>query len=242
VGPEYDFHQYVRVDLSTNALATEYCPAHAVEERYYFVLPGEEGKRWAQERNIPQPPEQLCPVHTGPADVSILQPLPGETVISEVYVVGRANMPGFAHYVVEYGEGRDPIGWGPVVGPVYAPVDSGLLAVWDVRALESRDYTLRVVAYDQAGNGIEARTWVVVQNPTPTVTATPTWTPTPQATPTWTPTTTPFPTLTPTPTWTPTPLPTEPPPATNTPTPTPTPTTEPPTPTATPTATPAGTD
>ncbi|MGC9335333.1 MAG: hypothetical protein ACP5JJ_14355, partial [Anaerolineae bacterium] len=242
LGPESDFHQYVRVDVSTGALATEYCPAHVVEERYYYVLPGEEGKWWAQEHNIPQPPEGLCPVHTGPADVALLQPLPGETVTGEVYVVGRANMPGFSHYVVEYGEGRDPIGWGPVAGPIYAPVESGLLAVWDVRTLENRDYTLRVVAYDQAGNGVEARTWVVVQNPTPTVTATPTWTPTPSATPTWTPTLTPVPTETPsptiTPTATPTPLPTESPLPTSTPTPTPSPTetllpTDTPTPTRT---------
>ena len=102
---------------------------------------------------------------------------------SEVYVVGRANMPDFDHYVVEYGEGQDPIGWGLVAGPVYAPVDSGLLAVWDVRRLANRDYTLRVVVYDHLGNGIEARTWVWVQNPTPTDTPTPTWTPTPTATP-----------------------------------------------------------
>jgi 1A family penicillin-binding protein len=242
LGPEYDFHQYVRVDVSTSALAGEYCPAHVVEERYYYVLPGEEGQRWAQEHNIPQPPDQLCPVHTGPADVALLQPLPGETVSDEVYVVGRANMPAFAYYVVEYGEGRDPIGWGPVAGPVYAPVESGLLAVWEVRTLENRDYTLRVVAYDQAGNGVEARTWVVVQNPTPTVTATPTWTPTPSATPTWTPTATPTPTGTPRPTDTPTatatPSPTESPLPTDTPTPTPSPTetllsTDTPTPTRT---------
>jgi 1A family penicillin-binding protein len=246
LGPEHDFHQYVRVDVSTNALASEHCPAHVVEERYYYVLPGEEGQRWAQQHNIPQPPGQLCPLHTGPAEVAILQPLPGETVSGEVYVVGRTNMPGFAHYVVEYGEGRDPIGWGPVAGPVYAPVESGLLAVWDVRALESRDFTLRVVAYDQAGNGIEARTWVVIDNPTPTVTATPTWTATPQATSTWTPTTTPLPTGTPTPTSTPSPttLPTETPMPTSAPTATPSPTSLPtleappePTPTATPTST-----
>ena len=250
LGPEYGFHQYVRIDTSTNALATEYCPAHVIEERYYYVLPGEEGKRWAEQHSIPQPPEQLCSLHTGPAEVAILQPLPGETVSGEVYVVGRANMPGFAHYVVEYGEGRDPIGWGQVAGPVYAPVESGMLAVWDVRALESRDFTLRVVAYDQAGNGVEARTWVVIDNPTPTVTATPTWTPTPQASPTWTPTATPFPTETPAPTSTPAPLPTETPLPTSTPTATPSPTSLPtevppaptvlppgatPTPTATPT-------
>jgi 1A family penicillin-binding protein len=239
-GPEQDFHQFVRVDTSTNARATEYCPANVVQERYFYVLPGEEGQKWAQAHNIPQPPAELCPVHTGPADVALFQPMPGETVAEEVYVVGRANAPGFDHYVVEYGEGLDPIGWGEVSGPVYAPVDSGLLAVWDVRALADRDYTLRVVVYDSLGNGVEARTWVVVQNPVPTETATPTLTAIPSATATGTPT----PTLTSLPSATPTetPLPSATPTETSLPSATPTETSLPSaTPTSTPSPTPAPT-
>jgi membrane peptidoglycan carboxypeptidase len=229
-GPEYDFHQFVRIDVSTDGLATEYCPANLVKERYYIVLPGEEGQYWAQKSNLPQPPAEFCPVHTGPADVALFQPLPGEMVAGEVYVVGRANMPGFSHYVVEYGEGQNPVAWGLVAGPVYAPVDSGLLAVWDARLLANRDYALRVVVYDQAGNGFEARTWVVLQNALPTVTLTPTWTPTPSSTPTLAPTltlppsATPVPTQPPEPTSTPSPLPTDTPWPTATPPPVDTPT------------------
>jgi 1A family penicillin-binding protein len=241
VGPENDFHQYVRIDTSTGAQATAYCPANLVEERYFYVLPGAEGQKWAQDHNIPQPPAELCPVHIGPAQVALFQPMPGETISQETYVVGRANMPDFDHYVVEYGEGQDPIGWGQVSGPVYSPVDSGLLAVWDVRPLSSRDYTLRVVVYDSTGNAVEARTWVVVDNPTPTWTPTvtetplPTSTPTASSTPTLAPTFTAAPTDTPVPTDTPlpssTPLPTKTntPLPTNTPTPTKTPTPVPPT-------------
>jgi 1A family penicillin-binding protein len=220
LGPEYDFHQFVRIDTSTSSRATEYCPADIVEERYFYVLPGKEGQEWAQAHNIPQPPTEFCPVHTGPAQVAILQPFAGETVAEEVYVVGRANMPDFDHYVVEYGEGRGPIGWGHVAGPVYSPVDGGLLAVWDVRGLDDRDYTVRVVVYDSAGNGVEAQTWVMVQNPTPTPTLTPT--PAPSATPTFTPTLTATPTRSPT-----APPPTLSPTATPLPSATPTPTEEP---------------
>ncbi|MFN2169564.1 MAG: transglycosylase domain-containing protein, partial [Anaerolineae bacterium] len=160
LGPEHDFYQFVRIDVTTNALASEYCPGEVVEERYFKVLPGEEGSRWAQKNNIPQPPAELCPVHTGPAQVSLFEPVPGQTVAVEAPVVGHTSIPGFDHYVVEYGEGRDPIGWGHVSGPIYSPEDNGLLAVWDVRRLDDRDYTLRVVVYDQAGNAFEARTWV----------------------------------------------------------------------------------
>jgi 1A family penicillin-binding protein len=212
LGPEYDFHQFIAIDVSTNARASEYCPAELVEKRYYYVLPGEEGKKWAQEQGIPQPPDAICPVHGEVASVALFQPTPGETVFGEVYVGGRANLPDFHYYIVEYGEGRDPIGWGPVAGPVYAPVDGGLLAIWNVTRLQNRDYTLRVVVYNQAGNAAEARTWVWVQNATPTATATPTETPTPTETSTAepsvnpTPTDTPLPAVTSTPTSTPTPI------------------------------------
>ncbi|MFC2037138.1 transglycosylase domain-containing protein, partial [Chloroflexota bacterium] len=215
VGPEHDFHQSVRIDVTTNSQATEHCPASAVEESYFYVLPGKEGQTWAREHNIPQPPPETCPVHTGEAEVALLQPAHGETVAEQVYVVGRATMPGFDHYVIEYGEGQAPLGWGWVAGPIYAPVDGGQLGVWNVRHLDNRDYTLRVVVYDQAGNGFEARTWVVVQNsipawtPMPTTTPIPSWTPTIPATPSWTPspaaTATIAPTRTTTPTYTPAP-------------------------------------
>jgi 1A family penicillin-binding protein len=218
LGPEYDFYQFVRIDTGTEGLATEYCPANAIEERRYIVLRGEEGQRWARQQNIPQPPDQPCPVHSGPAQVALYQPLAGDRVSEEVYVVGRAIAPDFDHYVIEYGEGLDPIGWGLVAGPVYTPVDGGLLGVWNVRGLAARDYSLRVVVYDRLGNGVEARTWILVDNPTPTwtPTASPTASPTETATPTATPillptdtpapTDTPMPTVTPVPTWTPLPL------------------------------------
>jgi 1A family penicillin-binding protein len=204
LGPEYDFHQLIDIDVSTNALATEYCPAEVVERRYYYYLPGEDGQKWAQEHGIPQPPEEICSVHGEVAAALLLQPTPGETVFGEVYVEGRANLADFDHYIVEYGVGRDPIGWGPVAGPIYTPVDGGLLAIWNVRLLENRDYTLRVLVYNRAGQAAEARTWVLVQNPTPT----PTITPTPTGTATPTPTLTPTPTATPSPTETSTPTPT----------------------------------
>jgi 1A family penicillin-binding protein len=252
LGPEYDFHQFVRIDVTTNALATEYCPADVIDEQYHIILPGPEGQYWAQKHNMSQPPTELCPVHTGPAQVVLFQPLPGETVAGEVYVVGRANMPGFDHYVVEYGEGQNPIGWGPVAGPVYAPVESGLLGVWNVTHLPNRDYSLRVMAYDQSGNAIEARTWVLVENAVPTESPTPTGTPTPTSTEA--PTATALPTETPVPTDTPAPTQTPLPTATSTPTPSPTksptvvlptatiPTSTPaPTPTPTPTSTPTPT-
>jgi 1A family penicillin-binding protein len=206
LAPDFDFHQLVRIDAGTGALAGPYCPAGAIQEQYYLVLPGPEGQRWAAEQGIPQPPVEICPAHTGPAQVALYQPQAGATVSEELYVTGQAAMPDFDHYVVEYGEGRDPLGWGAVSGPVYTPVEGGILALWNVRDLYDRDYTLRVVVFDRWGHSAEARTWVYVQNPTPTATPSPTPSPTETPIPTETPwpTDTPWPTETPWPAETPT--------------------------------------
>lgn len=234
LGPEHDFHQFVRIDTTSNQLATDFCPTSLVEERYYYVLPGEEGDYWAEKQGIAQPPAQTCTAHTGPVQVTLYEPVPGQTVSLQALVVGRANVSGFDHYVVEYGEGRDPIGWGSVAGPIYTPVDSGLLAVWDVSGLANWDYTLRIIVYDRWGNGVEARTWVTVQNPvvtaspTSTITPSPTWTPTPTSTPISIPTLPPVPTILPLPTITVPPL------STPTPTSSPGPPPGSPTPTNTP--------
>ncbi|MDH4136829.1 MAG: hypothetical protein OEW09_08990, partial [Anaerolineae bacterium] len=246
LGPEHDIHQMVRIDRTTGQLATEFCPENLIEEKYFQVYPPD-GREWAEQHNIPQPPTETCALHTGPAQVAIFQPVEGEQVEGIVPVVGRADRPDFSHYVVEYGVTHDPGGWGPVSGPNNTPMESGLLAQWDTRGLHNMEHTLRVLVFDHQGTVVEARVHIVVANPTPTPAPTPLPTSTPLPTPTPTATATPGPTATPTattevPTTTPTATPTEAPVATSTPTVTSTKVpTEAPTATSTPTATPTAT-
>jgi 1A family penicillin-binding protein len=190
LGPEHDIYQMVRIDRTTGQLATEFCPESLVEEKYFQVYPPD-GREWAEQHGIPQPPTETCTLHVGPAQVVIFQPLEGEQVEGIVPVVGRADRPDFSHYVVEYGVTHDPGGWGPVSGPQNTPVESGLLAQWDTRGLHNMGHTLRVLVFDHQGTVVEARVHVVVANPTPTPAPTPV------------PTSTPLPTLTPTTTATP---------------------------------------
>lgn len=229
LGPERDLHQLVRLDRITGKRATEFCPDNVVIEKYFMVFP-QEYRQWAEEHGHPQPPskDDTCSLHTYPPQVVFFQPLPNETVQGLIPLVGRVQMPDFAHYNVEWGVGEAPIGWGWVSGPHQAEVENGQLTLWDTQAAGNGLVTLRVVAYDHQGNSVEGRVQVVVGNPTPTPTSTPTATPTPTDTPTPTATATPTPTDTAAPTPTPTST------STVTPTPTPMPTT---TPTAEPTAT-----
>jgi 1A family penicillin-binding protein len=227
-----NIYQEIGVCTATNRRATEFCPPQLVEKRLYEVYP-QEYREWTERVGISQPPLEECELHEHPATIELTSPSSGEEVERRVEVWGTADIAAFSHFVVEYGIGPSPIGWGPVGGPAYEPVHNGLLARWQTGQLENGLYSLRVVVFDQYGQSAEARTQVMVHNPpsaptstpVPISTATPTTVPTYTATPTRTPrpTDTPYPTATPTVTSTPTQTPPEPTP-TNTSTPTPEPT------------------
>ncbi len=221
LGAEHDIHRRVRIFRVGDAeyLAPPECPDTLVEQREYTVYPPE-GRQWAIDHGIPQPPTEIA-VNCQAPEVAIWQPGDGATVSGVVDVVGKVQVFDFDHYLVEYGEGDDPQGWGNVAGPIYTPVDGGTLAGWDTNGLPAGGYTLRVRAWDRSGHEAAARVHVRVEPVVPSVT--PTVFPTAGATPT--PTIAPSTTATPTPTGAPpTPLPTE--------TPTPLPS-ETPTPSAT---------
>ncbi len=243
---------YQRIGICTisGKRATEYCPHESVEESNFEVYP-EEYREWTERAGIPQPPAEECHVHVYPASVELTHPSTGQEVGGTVDIWGSADIADFSHFVVEYGVGPDPIGWGVVSEARYEPVHQDLLARWRTSNLDDGLYSLRVVVFDHEGHGTEARVQVVVHN----APATPTFTPVPTrpATPTATPTRIPVPTSTSQPSHTPTLMPTWTPRPTDTPTaeatatPTPTATispTEMPTatstasPSATPTATP----
>jgi 1A family penicillin-binding protein len=251
LGPEQDMHQMLRIDTRFNCIAHEFTPPNVVIERYFQVYPPD-GREWAIEHGIEQPPNP-CPEPAGAAQALITWPADGQTVEGVITIEGVALAANFSHYLVEYGVSWGPQAFGPVAGPINQLVEGGPLAEWDTREQPNGPYTLRVVVFDQAGGAYEGRVTILIDNPppTPTDTATPapvTDTPTPvPATDTPTPVP-PTDTLTPEPaTDTPTPVPPTdtptPEPATNTPAPelpTGTPTPNPPTntPTGTPTPNP----
>lgn len=229
-----NIYQNIGICTVTGQRATEFCPVETVEERLFEVYP-EEYREWTERAGIPQPPREECQLHTHTATVEIASPSTGQEVEGRAEIWGSADIADFSHFIVEYGIGPDPIGWGPVGGPHHEPVHDGPLARWRTRRLENGLHSLRVVVFDKQGYSAEARVQVVVHNapPTPAPTPLPTSTPMPTTTPTGTPLPTSTPTPTSQPTETATPWPTE--------TPTPT-TTVLPTKTPTPTATPSPTE
>ncbi|MCC7354972.1 MAG: PBP1A family penicillin-binding protein [Anaerolineae bacterium] len=201
LGPEHDIHRRLRLFRvgDREFLAPDGCPDALAEERLFTVYPPE-GREWAAKHNIPQPPTEVANGCSAP-QVALLQPVEGEAVAGIVSIVGKADAPEFDRYVVEYGEGPDPIGWGFVAEGRERRLEPGLLAQWDTAGLFNMAHTLRVVAYDRRGNAYpSAPVHVVVQNATPEPSPSPSATPTflIMATATHTPTLTP--TLLPSPT------------------------------------------
>ncbi len=201
-------HADVRLCQVSGQRASELCPANVVTTQYYEVYPPEY-RAWAEAQGKPQPPFDICSVHTRSPRVEIADPHEGSTVEGIVPVYGSARMDDMHYYQVQYGMGDNPIGWGQVAQQD-SGLEDGILAAWDTRALENGLYSLRVVAFDRHGNnGASPAVRLIVVNPTPTATltptatSTPTQTATPSASPTATATATPEDTATSVPTATP---------------------------------------
>lgn len=174
-----------------------------------------DGREWAIERGIEQPPEGYCPSTNIVADIT--QPLDGSTVRGTMTLQGSAVAANFSHYQIELGQGTNPQTFAIIQEPTSRLVERGTLGTFDTTQIENGPYTLRLMVFDQSRGAVEARIRVLVDNPIPTPTPTPTATEIiiiPTDTPTSIPTETPtlIPSDTPTmelPTLTPIPLPTE---------------------------------
>lgn len=211
LGPEYDIHQLIKIDLNTGLRANEFCQVNT-EERYYRVYPPD-GREWAISQGFEQPPDEYCPSTNIVA--SITNPQDGSTARGVITLEGSAVAANFSHYQVELGVGTNPQALVLIHGPVDRLIEQGVLGVFDTTKVENGPYTLRLVVFDKTGGASEARTRVLVDNPPATATASPSPTATElPATPTHTPTLTPTAVITSTstpelPTSTPTSLPVE---------------------------------
>jgi membrane peptidoglycan carboxypeptidase len=157
----------------------------------------EQGQKWAAILQITFPvtlaPAKECDAGSTKAVAVITSPSLNQTLDGVIDIFGSANVANgeFDRYVVDWGIGDDPQGWGGVSGEVRNPLpDNGLLARWDTANAPNGPVTLRLLVFDKAGHSSEYRVLVNIAHPA---------TDTPPPPPTATQTNTPLPpTLTPT--------------------------------------------
>ncbi|MBM4422600.1 MAG: hypothetical protein FJ030_04305 [Chloroflexi bacterium] len=155
----------------------------------------EQGRQWAERLGvtfpITPPPTEFCNPNAARPVAAIVSPSEFQTLDGLVPVYGVADIANgeFDHYIVDWGIGYDPQGWGGVSGEVRNPVkDAGLLAQWDTANVPDVEATLRLTVFDKQGNSKEARVRVIIQHPATETPIPSTDTPVP---PTLTPTDTP---------------------------------------------------
>ncbi len=175
LGPEHDIHQLIAIDRNSGKRANEFCRMN-VEEKYFRVYPGEDGRAWALSQGIEQPPQEYCASSNIVA--MITNPPDGASVRGVISLEGSAAAANFKQYQVELGKGTQPDSFMVVLGPLNQLVEQGVLGVLDTTQVENGPYTLRLVVSDQAGGAVETRTRVLVDNAA-TATSAPTDTPLP---------------------------------------------------------------
>lgn len=229
VPPDQGLYQNIRIDTFTGLRANEFCNDYA-EEEFFLAIPNPsrfidvpdfarewllntpEGQAWLTQRGIPpdsfrlDPPDAACDENTPRPEIAITFPEPNSAQEERFIVLGTANAPGFSHYIVDFGLGPDPQGWGEIQGRTSVPVSEGALAQADFSRFAGETITLRLVVFDQSGNSAETRVTFQVEAPTATPTPRPTTTlaPTPGTSNTPSATSTSPPTVSPAPTEAPT--------------------------------------
>lgn len=119
---------------------------------------------------------QAAPSSVDCRNVGFIAPIAGATVSGAVEVRGRANVPDFRFYKVEYApSGSDE--W-VLIGPdvIRTPMPEGRLVTWQTTLVTNGVYRLRMHVVDPTGNYCEVflQPIIVANGALPTATATPT--------------------------------------------------------------------
>jgi membrane peptidoglycan carboxypeptidase len=136
----------------------------------------EQGRKWAEVLKITfpvvTPPTDFCTLNGARPIVTLVSPSEGQTIdgIVDIYGIADVTSDEFDRYVVDWGIGNDPQGWGAVSGDVRTPVrDASLLARWDTASVPNGEATLRLTVFDKRGGSKETRVHIFIQHPdTPT--------------------------------------------------------------------------
>ena len=103
-------------------------------------------------------------VDTTPPNVGLEAPTAGDSVATNVQVIGTATDDHFLEYVVEIGEGDAPLTFTPIVGPRAKETESGILGIWNVEE-STGPHVLKLTARDKAANSSSTEVLVTAITP-----------------------------------------------------------------------------
>jgi len=133
-------HRTVAICNASGQLAAEQCPHDQTRDVQVTDL-GIEWDGWAVANGLTPPPRQECTVHGAVPGVVIR--VPARSTPGIIAVQGSASMADFGAYQVSMRrQGEDD--WRPLTPEITAPVDEGVLCLWDAHDQPPGDYRLRL--------------------------------------------------------------------------------------------------
>jgi membrane carboxypeptidase/penicillin-binding protein len=164
-----NLYQRFLVNRQTGRLATVFTPPELVESRVYLAVPPE-ARDWALAAGLELAPEDYDAIFTSAADgpVSIQSPPVFAYVRGEVSLVGRADIPDFAYYRVQIGEGLYPRQWLQIGHDHTTPMSGGELVAWDTTGLNGL-FAIQLLVVDSENVVQTATIQVTVDNVPPVV-------------------------------------------------------------------------
>ena len=129
-------YQAYQVNRETGLLATVFTPPELIEERIYMQIPPI-ADQWAQDNQIPLPPESYDVIAMPPIndEAKISNPVMFSNVSGEIDIIGTASGNDFISYRLQAGQGLNPREWFQITSDSTNPVRDGLLTKWDTNEL-----------------------------------------------------------------------------------------------------------
>ena len=90
--------------------------------------------------------------HAQTAELSIISPLPGDTLRGQVEIVGNLNVPNFASAELAFSYASNPADSWFTIQTFPQPVADPTFAIWDTTTLTDGDYTLHLRVFFQDGS------------------------------------------------------------------------------------------
>ena len=98
----------------------------------------------------------------------ITLPGDGAAIRDSVAIQGTASGDDFDHYMVEYGEGKNPSTW-TLIYNSKVPVTQDTLATWDTTKISDGQYTIRLTVVDTYTYVVQVTVTVIVDNTPPVI-------------------------------------------------------------------------